>query len=459
MRLVTVALLFSLLLQATAVVLLIVTLRRGYWHHLGAMFVTAAVVYHGVAEVANRVGPGGLERQFLPAKALDDWMLIVGPAILLFTLAYLCTLGRSRLCEASDDTEGLARTRAFFQWKTIALIVAPMYLVSLTGRLSGSIGGLTTANYLQSGLVSQFLLIGVVLLGYAIVAQYGPRIAMKVLVAQSLALILLGERLTVVAAGLMLLYSLTRLGLRTTRRQIAVLVIVGAASALVISGARATGGRQQFAHGSGASSRIAGAATGIKALVTGHVSGGFAEQYSRRLDGNNFAAWVVSQSGSGGQSAMGFQTLANDVWLAIPSIVLHHKLSADLATRSEEFAIETHFQMPPTNRLPTTLGTLEAYEGGHWLLALAMILGAVFGLADRWLKRATPARLIVGVCLVSAIAFYESSPSVYPLELRGGLLLIVLIRIIQFFRDAAGGRWLGVAPPAPVDRQRSQMAV
>jgi oligosaccharide repeat unit polymerase len=430
---VTVPLTFASILEAASLLLLVVRLRGAIWHHLGALFVMAAVIYHGVAEVLNRFGAPGSERAYLTISELDSWQLLIGPAILIFTIAYLAVLEPAPGERGpKPDKEAIARTTNFLSWKPLAIISAPMYIYILRGGKTALAQG--AADHTVAGIIAQFLLIAIVLTSYSFVVTSKKHPIFTVLVIQSALLLLLGERLTVIAAAVMLLYALYRAGFSLARRQIVKALVLLCLASVVISAARVSVSRQAFQSGSGITKRLDAARNGLE--HPGNILNGFSQQYYQRIDGNDFGAFVVAGVGNG-IAPVGLQTFDNDVRLAIPSALLPGKLSVSVTSLDEEAAIEDQYGMGTTNRLPTVFGTLVAYFGTRWFFALATILGVFFAFADRFLRRQTPVRLVLGVGLMYCVALYEEGIAVYTTTLRGVILLLVVAKAIQIMRMVA----------------------
>lgn len=418
----------ALLLDGTAILLLVHRLRHQIWRHVGALFVIMAVLYHGVGEVVNRVGAPGLERIGLSTAQLDRWQLFVGPAILLFTFAYLAVLGRSGILPAREG-DG-KQTAAFYSWKLLAIITAPMYLYVLSGH-GGAVSGAaqTGTSHTETGLASQFLLLAMVVTAYSFVVEKGQRRLLPTLVLQSGLLLLLGERLRVGAGAVMLLFALSLSGYKFSRRHVWAMAAVVVIAGVALSASRVTVGRQAYGASSGTSARVTAALSGF--VHPSRVFTNLGQQYFNRLDGNDFAAFTLAGI-SRGIPPMGARTFYNDIALAVPSALNPQKLNTSVLTRSEEAAFESQYGMGTMNRLPTTLGTLAGYDGPYVFELLALVLGVSFAVVDRWLRRITPVRLVAGVGLVGCVVHYERDLSQYTTTLRGVVLLLVVVKLVQF---------------------------
>jgi hypothetical protein len=129
--------------------------------------------------------------------------------------------------------------------------------------------------------------------------------------------------------------------------------------------------------------------------------------------------------------------------LAVPGFLNPEKGESAIEDRSEKAYAELNLNLPlpfvvPGTRvdiLPTQLGAVIGFAGPWGLLLAALLLGALFGTADRWLLRQlTPTRLLIGVAFLSCALDYEASWDVYPVTLRGVLLLLPVIWCLQRVR-------------------------
>lgn len=447
----TLALVFSLALQASALVALYVALRGHFFRHPGALLVVVAVIYHGVAEVANRLVTPGSQRYGLTLSDLDHWMWLIGPGIFLFTVSYLTILRPSSI-KLTNDQQTKHVAASIFNWRILALITVPLYLYALYGQV-GKLAGPGGSGYVQTGIVSQFLLIAVVLLSFSLITRFGSRYLIPITIAQSILLLLLGERGPVVACIVMLFFALSVVGLAPTRHQWRLLFAIVVISIIALTASRGTVGRIAYGSNSGPSERITAIASGLlhpQALLTQ-----FRSQYIYRIDGNDFAAYVLAGQNAG-ISPVGLSTFSNDVLLAVPSALSPGKLSSSLATRNEEFAFESRFQMPPMNRLPTLFGTLVGYFGPIWFEGLCVLLGIGFGFLDRWLQRASPTRIAFGVGLVYSVMTYEQGPTIYIMTARGVIFVLLAIKLIELSRKTVARFGMHVqAMNCPTDSEPS----
>ena len=293
--------------------------------------------------------------------------------------------------------------------------------------------GLSGKNYLQSGLITQFLLIFVVFLSFSIILHFGVKVALPVFLVQALSIVLLGERLPVIAASVALYYSLKRVNLKLSPRQVWTFVVLMALVIAALSVSRITFGRSAYGVNSSGTTRTNALLSGMASL--GKIPETFRKQFSNRLDGNDFAAYTLKGI-TAGIPPVGFTTFINDAKLEIPSFIFPSKLNMPVADRDEELYFELRYNMPPMNRLPTVFGTLAGYFGPYWLELIAPILGAIFALIDRWLSKFNMYKFAIGIGLIFSIMYYEQGPAVYFAIFRGVIVMLAVITFIQFSRKS-----------------------
>jgi hypothetical protein len=438
----TLATAFTVLCHGVAVMLLVFALRRRIWTHVGAWFTFTAIAYHGLGEMLNLNPPKGPSalRTFLSRSSADAWMWLIGPGILLFVVIYLAVLGRARRVKPTDRFSLSAGI--LMDPRVLAPIVLPLYALALFG----------SANGFASTEIGELLLLGVVLLTYAWIVDRGRHRVLHGVIVQSFALLLLGERLLVVAGLMMLLYALARRGITLSRWQLLAGVGFALISALLLSGARSTAGRTAFVPEQSAHSRIGAVAEGAVGLTQGNANFSFAIEYFGRLDGNNFAALAL-EGQKAGTPPPGAGPIVNGLRLAVPAFLQPGKLKTDLSTRNEEYLIESRYGMQPMNRLPTIFGSFAAYFGRLGFFLAVAFLAVIIGMLDVWLKRSSLGRLVIGVSLIGAVAFYERSPSIFFLWLRTAAILVVAVKAaevgLRSFRRARRGATRGYSSTLP----------
>ena len=449
----------GLAIQVAALVLVFGRLGHAWLKHVGAFFIGAAVAYHGLNEILLLLFPDrNPYRRFVQRMYVDEFVLWVSIAILVFTMAYLIALGRrSEAPSASTADRRRMIVGRVFDWRLMLIAAIPLMLLALTGR--GSL--LVTTNGVQrldfaAGLSLQFLLPATVLASLGIVYRFGRRWLVPVLLFQSVLIVALtAQRLQVLVAVGMLLYASAQLGIAIKPAHALLLVAAFLGIGLVLTSARAAEGR--IATTSGAELRLEFLTKGVANLGSGATRSAVAADLGYRLDGNSFGALELQSLASGSQP-LGFTPLWNDVLLAVPSFLNPDKNLSPVEVRNEKAYAETHLNLPlppqymldPTGSryvirpgahldiLTTQLGVTTGYWGPVGLLIVAALLGTVFGIVDRWiLRNLSPTRLLIGVGLLSCVLYYETSWETYTITFRGILLLLPLVWIVQWLRTSS----------------------
>lgn len=76
-------------LQLVALLLMLEVVRSRWFMHIGAIFLTMAVLYHGVSELLVLAFPNqDYDRIFVSQPFLDHWVLLVSVALFLFSAGY-----------------------------------------------------------------------------------------------------------------------------------------------------------------------------------------------------------------------------------------------------------------------------------------------------------------------------------------------------------------------------------
>lgn len=426
----------------------------------GPMFVSAAFVFHGLIEVARLVLPPprddtffsgyGDIRKMVSEESVHVWRLWAMVAIVAFTLVYaLSMLWRSEPPVVQPRPEKL-RYFPWFVTAPISVLLWPALLRS--GQENVAAGGLPArTDYWAGGLANQFLLL---LVALAIIdfslrrnVRWAPTLG--ALAIGCLSILVIGQRLEVVAVATMSLGALWWFGIRTSRRMAIVAGGLILLSIVTLTLARSQVGRQEFIEG-GASSRLQTLASATNGITDKENASYAASNMANRFDGNGFPALVLeAQEQTEWRSGLGpFEIGAN---LTIPSFLNPAKNSSGVEDRSEKEYVKAGYGMLfDFDYLPTQFGSALAMGGPATLLAFAAIAGLAFALFDRYLRRRTEARLILGLTVAdSIIANYESDISSWPVALRSALVFLAVIGIGMAVRRLA----LGPATPVhPIEK-------
>ena len=273
------------------------------------------------------------------------------------------------------------------------LVTVPLLVLTLGGQGYDSNGGLSGGTSVGTtlGLTKQFFILGIVLSGFGLVVRFGQRWTIYVLVAQSLILALVGERLIIVSGAVMLIYALSRMGMKLNRRHAVIGLVLLGLFAWSITAARGAEGR--YSETSTASVRLTFLTTGLTNLFSSSTGHEIAYTLGYRLDGNSYGAMSL-EALANGSAPVGFTPLKNDALLAIPSFLNPSKDQSNLEDRSEKLYVEENLPIPELqisagvyqDILPTQLGGLTGILGPFGLLLAALALGLGFAALDRWLR-------------------------------------------------------------------------
>jgi oligosaccharide repeat unit polymerase len=433
----------GLMLQALALFLLFSRIGRGVLTRSGAIFILAATAYHGLNEILLWLFPDrDFYRRLVAPAHVSQFVLWISIAILLLTVAYLGALGRPPELELKHEIDWQrTRIRRVFDWRLMLIAVTPLMILTVVGQgyAGGAIVGPDTSQPLQvgAGLALQFLLILIAFASFGIVCRFGRQWLLPVLLVQSAMLAFIGARFIILVSALMLLYALARVGIPAGRKQLGLGLVALLLLALVITSARAAEGR--FSTAANGSLRFDFLAAGVTNIGSPDTWDLVAGDFGYRLDGNSFGAMEL-QALDAGWPPLGITPLVNDVLLAIPSFLNPAKTSSALENRSEKQYAEVYLGLPvpeiyPGVRadiLPTQLGAAIGFWGPWGMLLTALVIGVIFGRADRWLlRRLTPSRLLIGAGFLFCVLSYEASWDIYSVTFRGILLLLPLIWLIQ----------------------------
>jgi hypothetical protein len=436
----------GLLIQVIALGLLFAKLGRTWHRHLGAIFILMAVLYHGVSEISIACFPNrDPYRSLFDPKYLGQFVLLISVAILVFTIAYVWAIGKRRGPALPTDRLDAALTKRIFDYRLMILITAPLLILSLGGQGYMSNGGLQGGAGVGAmlGLTQQFFSLGVVLSGFGLVMRFGRRWIVRVVVVQSFILALMGQRMPILIAAVVLIYALSRLGMEPERRGVVFGLVLLILFAWVITAARGAEGR--YNASSGTSTRLTFLTTGFSNLFSSSTGQEMAATLAYRLDGNSYGA-ISLEVLDNGSSPVGLTPLKNDVLLAIPSFLNPNKDRTPVEDRDEKLYVERNLPIPELatsassqiDILPTQLGGLTGILGPIGLIFASLVLGLAFAALDRWLRRGMgPVRMLVSLGMLYCVLDYEGSWDTYTTTARGILLLLALMGSILGIRQLA----------------------
>jgi hypothetical protein len=415
----------GLALEITALAIMLPIVRRPRMAYIGVIFIICAFVFHGAGELLQHLYPGhDYYRRLVPAEWTSGWMPIVGSAFLIYAVAYVGTLHVSRV----------GPTRLTVTWFPPARVVTQVAIFLWLLAVGGTVlsPGLL---YWGNGLMDQFLLVTVTLAAALYVRTASRWGVLGALVLQAGALVLVGERTTVIAATVAVLWAASLM-----RRPIGYRIIVGVALvvslfAIAISAARIDTGRQEFITGS-LEERLSAVRNGALAAAGGTVSG-IGDDFIYRFDGNAWPAYVRNQMDSYAAPSI-LAGLRYDFAVAVPRFIYGSKLSTPEWQRSEEAYLDRTYGIPYQSStigpdwLPTQFGSVYAYGGWAGLALWAFLCGLVLARVDIHFHRGlTFPGLVVGLGTVLSIAYYERGIDAIILTFRGIVLIWAVARIIE----------------------------
>jgi hypothetical protein len=445
----TVSVMIGLLLQLIAAAIIHIAIKGRWLNHLGALFAAMAILEHGLTELMQWLWPGRntIFRGLVSQSAIDNWIILVSVAILLYAVTYaILTLRRRRATGPQPIAEPSAYVaRLRLPW--LLLLAAPLLIATARGHgvlAPLAVGADATAdnrNYLLSGLATQYLLLLTALIGVVVVARHGRRWLLPVFVAQAVLLAFAGIRSMIVIAAVLTILGIRLAGVRPSRRQLALIVAVAGFFVVTISASRATDGRTAFLADQGATGRLTALTDGVTHLASSGSGQAILSSLVYRFDNNTYGALVLEALEHGNQP-VGLATVRNDVLLGVPSVLRADKLDSSLETRNEEQYIDVRMGLNPgIDYLTGVLGTILAYYGPWGLLIAAILIAVAFAAAEAVItKAASPTRLVLAIGLAQCVMLYESGPVVYITIMRGFVLLAALVWVIRAMLKAATRR-------------------
>lgn len=424
----------ALSVQAFAVILIRSGLGRNWLRRPFTLLVLAAVAYNGLSEILLAIPSirlWDIYRQGIAQHYIDDAALYMSVGLLVLVVCYLAT-GPERAVAVARGSDVRVAAR-ILDWRLLAIASAPLAALTYEGRgynNSFAPGTSTTA----TALAATFLIVLVSLAAFGFLVRRGMRWFVPVLAVQSLALAGAGERLPIIVGAVELLVLLANVGLRPSRRQVSVALMLTLVAVLGITGYRASHGRTLYYQNSGLNARIAAVGSGLYALVhtsdPTHTTPGLIAQAATRFDGNAFAGGVL-QGMSQGDPTLGPAPVAESVFIAVPSIIWPAKLShsANLSPGAAEIG---DFHLRKINYLPTFLGLYVGLVGPYWTIVLLAALGVLCGWGERWLFRSvSPLRLVVLAAAVQASLSYEKGLPGMLVALRTAGVLAAAVALME----------------------------
>jgi hypothetical protein len=417
----SITLLFGLLLELAALAIVLYVLGTRLLTYTGGLLVVMLCIYHGLTEVANMLFPGKTANLMLvDQEAVDRWVVLAGTAILIFSLVYVWTLKRYRTNRVGTCAEARPQVKLLL----LLAIAVPSLIIALTiGQ-----GNYRTYGYWLGGLSQALFLLATVMSFIGLILHCPKRWMPFLLLAEALLFMPLGSRLSVIAVFVMTVGGIARYGrpLRATHFCIGLALL--AALLALVSSTRVYYGREMYSASSVGERLSNIGQTAVTAIDDSDLD--LQSDFIYRFDGNIFPT-MVNERFREGYSGVGLKSFAHNFLAFTPSFFYATKLDSAVEDRNERAYADSHFGLPLTVDLPTTLFTvLFGYYGPIGLLCCAAGLGIAFGRLDKWVNSSiTPMAYCVGLALTYCCVFTEQGIEVYFLTFRNLIILLLLIRL------------------------------
>ena len=426
----------GMFLQLVAVALVLLKTRSRWLSHAGALLVLVAFLYYGACEVIQIIFPGrNFYRTLVAQEDVDIWMIIVGIGMFLFAGVYCLSL--RRINKPMYDPEGLAQLAKNHlpDWRLVLSLAVPGFWINISGQDFG---------YWVNNLSAYITGFALITASIALILQKGPRSVLPVLLVQSLCFALVGARSEVVLNALILLSILVRFGIPIRWRHMLVLGVVCLFLMLLISAARAVGGRLTDREESAAAgTRVQWLINGLQGLNDPAIlKDAVADDFIYRFDGNAFNGMVYRKLAEGCPPA-GFQSFWNNFALMVPSFINPQKLDSSVSDLFEEDYTVAHYGLPERiDYIAGTPGILYSYYGAWGLWGIMTIIGWLYAKIDGWLARSRSTwAFCMGMGFIYTSIILESAVLGYFATFRSLIVFWFFIQtIVLIQRLFRGGR-------------------
>jgi hypothetical protein len=440
-------LVIALIIQGVTLWLLRLGMGEGWLRRPMTILVLASTVYDGLSQVLlafPSVRPWDIYRDGIQDTFIAEADLIISAGMLALAIGFLLT-GRGRQESATGGDVALAAR--VLDWRLLTLVCIPLAVLTYEGRGYNGLITAATATAASSITVAFFVVL-VCLAAVSFLLRHGTRWFLPVLATQSLVLAAAGERTPVVSSAITLVLVLARVRLRPSGRQVMTAIALTAIVILAVAGVRTEQGRAVFQGDSGLRARAVALGEGVTATQAPYAPG-LAAQAADRLDGVSFAAAVL-QARALGYPPLDVTAVPESLLLMIPRAAWSAKPETGTALDPYQAEIDD-FGLQQVNFLPTLPGLYVGFLTVPWLITLLALVGAAWGLAERWiLARCTPARLVMLAGSVQAACCYEAGLPAMLVALRSTAVIAVAAWLLQsmFTRYVAG-------TDAPADQEGS----
>ena len=424
----------ALLANAASIVLLRHRLGRRWLRHPTTLLMLTSCVVLAIAPLLLRIPSVAATNTYAIGvnQGYTDFAdFVMSIAMLAFTAGYL--LMRPELAVIKPRQVDRAAMAKILDWRILAAACVPLVIITSTGQ--GYNDGTVTASdvSLTTNIVTTFFIIVIAMASVGFLLRFGSRWFLPVLVLQSVLLAVAGERTPILMDALALVLVLRFVGMRLSRRQLAVAAMLAVAGVFAITGVRSQQGRSIFYVNNGVSSRVTALGEGLLggSATTDEPAGpGLVAQFALREAGVNFAGAIL-QSISDGQPRLSARYVPESLLLAVPGFLWSNKL--DLGTGLDPAQQQiNNFGLQNINFIPGLVGEYTGYLTPPWLVILFGALGFVFGRFERWLlRRSTPARAILLAGAVVSALLYEAGLPAVLVQMRAAATLAIVAKCAE----------------------------
>ena len=260
-----------------------------------------------------------------------DAALLLSAGMLAYAIGFLVT-GRGR--RQAPSRADVAFCTRVLDWRLLALASVPLAVLAYEGRgyngyaVLKAPGSAVPSAPPRAGIV--FFVIVVTLAAVSFLLRHGPRAMVPVLAVQSLVLAAAGERTPVIAAAAALVICCAAAGMRPSRRQVTVTLVLTVLAVVVLSGAKAAGERMVFEQDTGLAARLSALRGEVTAPPPVPGTPGIAGQAALRLDGTSFTAAIL-QARALGDPLLPASAVPESLLTAVPKALWPSKPDAGYA--------------------------------------------------------------------------------------------------------------------------------
>ncbi|MGH3345158.1 MAG: hypothetical protein ACRDPK_20270 [Carbonactinosporaceae bacterium] len=420
----------ALALQMLSLLILRHRLGKAWFGYPFTYFVLVAIAYHGIGEIMLHLSTSQmytLTRLSVEHRYIDLAALIVSAALLTCVIGYVL-----RVKPVFGSANGRKIGLKLPDWRALALICLPLVIATVEDR--GYHNGsplIFGQDPLITIIAKQFLLLGIVLTTFSFVMRHGRRWLIPAVAGQSLILATTGQRLEIVAGGVMIVFLLHRTGMTPSMRSIMSAACIISILFLSLVSIRENQGREIFRANNGFEARAGAVLAGINSSP-GDIAN-LIGQTGIRLDCNSFAG-VMQRGLEEGNPPLGTPEMLRLFSIAVPSVMYPGKHESQISSAKVNLLPE-RFRFPAEDYLPGSIGLYLGFLGPWGLCLFMAILGMLLAMGENWLLRSlTTPRFLILASGLEGVIFFEQGLTRLLTSLRAGLALAVLAFVVQQLR-------------------------